>query len=112
MRLQVQETLIYGYEIASTGDVDINGGWIWVEVRPATEKTVEVGVNYWDIENDVQAGEGKVTVDADATQVNTSALTDVPNGYEIASTGDVDINGGWIWVEVRPARDWRKLLGC
>ena len=50
-----------------------------------------VGVNYWDIENDVQAGEGKVTVDADATQVNTSALADVPNGYEIASTGDVDI---------------------
>ena len=89
-----------GYELVTTGDVAINGGWIFVEVRPVEKQ--EVGVNYWDAENNVQAGEGKVTVDADANNVNTSALTDVPEGYELVTTGDVAINGGWIFVEVRP----------
>uniref|UniRef100_UPI002625143B vWA domain-containing protein n=1 Tax=uncultured Flavonifractor sp. TaxID=1193534 RepID=UPI002625143B len=78
-----------GYELVSTGDIPINDGWIFVEVRPAAEtpETKEVGVNYWDIENNKQAGEGKVTVAADADKVNTSALTDVPEGYELVSTG-------------------------
>ena len=58
-----------------TGDITINGGWIWVEVKPSTK---EIGVNYWDVENNKQAGEGKVTVPADAYNVNTSALTDIP----------------------------------
>ena len=93
-----------GYELASTGDVQINDGWIFVEVRPAAEKTVEIGVNYWDVENNKQAGEGKVTVAADAYNVNTSALTDIPEGYELASTGDIKINDGWIYVEVRPVK--------
>ena len=92
-----------GYELVSTGDVAINGGWIFVEVRPAAQPvTKEIGVNYWDVENNAQAGEGKVTVTADANNVNTSALTDVPEGYELVSTGDVAINDGWIFVEVRP----------
>ena len=93
-----------GYELASTGDVQINDGWIFVEVRPAAEKTVEIGVNYWDVENNKQAGEGKVTVDADAYNVNTSALTDIPEGYELVNVGDVTINDGWIYVEVKPIK--------
>ena len=92
-----------GYELVSTGDVAINDGWIFVEVRPVAQSvTKEIGVNYWDVENNAQAGEGKVTVTADANNVNTSALTDVPEGYELVSTGDVAINDGWIFVEVRP----------
>ena len=93
-----------GYEISRTGDVQINDGWIFVEVRPAAEETVEIGVNYWDVENNKQAGEGKVTVDADAYNVNTSALTDIPEGYELVNVGDVTINDGWIYVEVRPVK--------
>ena len=93
-----------GYELASTGDIKINDGWIYVEVRPAAEKTVEIGVNYWDVENNKQAGEGKVTVDAGANNVNTSALTDVPEGYELVNVGDVTINDGWIYVEVKPVK--------
>ena len=90
-----------GYELATLGDISINDGWIYVEVRPvATTQTV--GVNYWDVENGKQAGEGKIMVDADATNVNTSALTDVPEGYELAAVGDVTINDGWIFVDVRP----------
>src|SRR5699024_8352330 len=90
------------YEATTTGDIPINDGWIFVEVRPAAEETVEIGVNYWDVENNKQAGEGKVTVDADAYNVNTSDLTDIPEGYELVNTGDVEINDGWIYVEVRP----------
>ncbi len=90
-----------GYELVWTGDFDINDGWIYVEVRPvATTQTV--GVNYWDIVNNEQAGEGEVTVAADATNVNSSALTDIPKGYELVNVGDFTINDGWIYVEVRP----------
>ncbi len=90
-----------GYELTVVGDFAINDGWIFVSVRPvATTKTV--GVNYWDVENGKQVCEGEVTVDADATNVNTSALTDIPEGYELVSVGDISINDGWIYVEVRP----------
>ena len=65
--------------------------------------TQVVGVNYWDVENNAPVGEGEVSVAADATNVNTSALTDIPEGYELVSTGDVAINDGWIFVEVKPA---------
>ncbi|HIR14515.1 MAG TPA: sortase B protein-sorting domain-containing protein [Candidatus Choladousia intestinavium] len=92
-----------GFELVTTGDIPINGGWIWVEVRPAAQPTSQtVGVNYWDVENNVQAGEGEVTVASDANNVNTSALTDIPDGYELVSTGDIAIYDKWIWVEVRP----------
>ena len=79
-------------------------GWIFVEVRPAAQKeTKTVGVNYWDVENNVQVYEGSVTVDADAYNVNTSQLTDIPENYELVNVGDIQIMDGWIFVEVRPA---------
>ena len=90
-----------GYELVNVGDFTINDGWIYVEVRPvATTQTV--GVNYWDIVNNEQAGEGEVTVAADATNVNTSTFKDIPAGYELVWEGDLQINDGWVWVEVRP----------
>ena len=97
-----------GYELATTGDIDINSGWIFVEVRPAAT-TKEIGVNYWDVENNVQVMEGKVTVAADANNVNTSALTDIPEGYELVNVGDIAINDGWIFVEVRPVADTKEI---
>ena len=54
------------------------------------------------MENNTQAGEGKVTVDKDATSVNTSALTDIPAGYELVSVGDFPIRDGWVYIEVKP----------
>ena len=89
------------YEVVNAGDVPINDGWIMVDVKPIPT-TKEIGVNYWDVENNKQVGEGKVTVDAGANNVNTSDLTDIPEGYELVNTGDVEINDGWIYVEVRP----------
>src|SRR5699024_12050334 len=60
-----------GYELVNVGDFAINDGWIYVEVRPvATTQTV--GVNYWDIVNNEQAGEGEVTVRAEDRRVGTS----------------------------------------
>ena len=90
-----------GYEIVWVGDTQINDGWIFVELRPvATTKTV--GLNYWDVVNNKQVSEGSVVVDAQATSVNTSTFTDVPEGYELVWTGDLAIMDGWVWVEVRP----------
>ena len=85
------------------GDFAINDGWIYVEVRKATHK--EVGVNYWDVEANKQVTEGKVTVDINANNVNSSQLTDIPEGYELVYVGDFAINDGWIYVEVRPAAE-------
>ncbi len=93
-----------GYELVWTGDLQINDGWVWVEVRPATRT---VGLNYWDIINNEQVSEGAVEVDIDATNVNTSTFTDIPEGYELVWTGDLQINDGWVWVEVRPTKTLR-----
>ena len=99
-----------GYEVVWLGDVQINDGWIFVEVRPA-EDSKTVGLNYWDIVNDKQVAEGSLTVDADATLVNTSTFTDIPKGYELVWTGDLPIVDGWVWVEVRPIEDKTVTVG-
>ncbi len=98
-----------GYELVWTGDYRIYDGWIFVELRLKDSGMKTIGVNYWDIVNDKQAGEGSVIVDADATAVNTTTLTDVPAGYEVVWLGDVQINDGWIFVEVRPAEDSKTV---
>ncbi len=93
-----------GYELVNLGDIQIMDGWIYVEVRPVAT-TKSVGLNYWDIVNNKQVSEGSVVVDADATKVNTSTFTDIPAGYELVWTGDLAINDGWVWVEVRPVEE-------
>ena len=62
--------------------------------------TQKVGINYYIAAEDRYV-EGSVTVDAAATCVNTSALTDVPEGYKPVNAGDVQINDGWIYVELK-----------
>ena len=91
-----------GYELVWTGDLPIVDGWVWVEVRPMDAETKTVGLNYWDVVNNKQVAEGSLTVDADATSVNTSTFKDIPAGYELVWTGDLPIVDGWVWVEVRP----------
>src|SRR5699024_9284036 len=62
-----------------------------------------IGINFWDIENNKQAGESEIIVDANADNVNTSTFADkVPEGYELVSVGNIEINDSWIYVEVRP----------
>ncbi|HIW48800.1 MAG TPA: S-layer homology domain-containing protein [Firmicutes bacterium] len=67
-----------------------------------SEDDIIVGLNYWDIVNNEQAGEGELSVPSDATSVNTNDLTDIPDGYELVWEGDLPIVDGWVWVEVRP----------
>src|SRR5699024_5982198 len=67
-------------------------------VKQSTTKTVNVK---YVTEDGTEVAEGApVTVDADANNVNTSALTDIPEGYELASVGDVAIEDGSIKVKV------------
>lgn len=89
-----------GYEFIGNTEtpVTINDGWIWADVK---KSDITVGVNYWDIENDTQVSEDTITVSGYDTAVNTSKLQ-IPEGYELVSTGDIAINGGWLWVELKP----------
>ena len=100
-----------GYELVWTGDLPIVDGWVWVEVRPMDAETKTVGLNYWDVVNNKQVAEGSLTVDADATSVNTSTFKDIPAGYELVWTGDLPIVDGWVWVEVRPMDAETKTVG-
>ena len=79
-------------------------GWVWVEVRPVEEtETQSVTVTYWDTVNNKQVGETfTIEVAADATNLNTSTLTNIPEGYELVWTGDLAIENGAVRVEIRP----------
>ena len=102
-----KELYLEGYELAEKGDfwIDADQEYLNVEVRKIAT-TKEIGVNYWDVENNKQAGEGKVVVDKDANNVNMTQLKDIPEGYELTGyIGDYQINDGWIFVEVRPVDD-------
>ena len=90
---------VYGEE--TVGDVFAYADEEIQTIKVKTSK--EVGVNYWDVDKNEQAGEG--TVKADAYNVNTSQLTDIPEGYELVNLGDIQINDGWIFVEVREASE-------
>ena len=88
-----------GYEIAVTGDMPIEGNHINVFVREKTY-TKSVVVNYI-TEDGALVLTSDVVVLEEQTSVNTSVLTDVPYGYEIAVTGDMAIEGNHIDVVVR-----------
>ena len=83
------------------GDLAINDGYVYAAVRKvATTKTVKI--NYYSEEEDKQIAEVELTVDKDATSVNTSKLT-APEGYELVLAGDLAINDGYVYAAVRKA---------
>ena len=88
-----------GYEIVSTDAAQINDGWIYVELQQIVT-TKEVGVNYY-IPAEGRYVEGKIVVDKDATTIDPTTLTDIPEGYELISTDAVQINDNWIYVELQ-----------
>ena len=88
-----------GYELVLSGDLAINDGYVYAAVRKvATTKTVKI--NYYSEEEKKQIAEVEFTVDKDATSVNTSKLT-APEGYELVLSGDLAINDGYVYAEVR-----------
>ena len=70
------------------------------DVKESTTKTVKI--NYYSAEEEKQIAEVELTVDKDATSVNTSKLT-VPEGYELVEVGDLPIRDGYVYAEVRKA---------
>ena len=78
-----------GYETCEQGDLPLNGSdCINISIRKKTTKTIYV--SYIDEETKQPFADGieEVEVAADATIFNTSALKNVPEGYEVCETGD------------------------
>ena len=82
---ELKDLLPENYEFGYSGEAimpDGNGNYVvnYVIRQIKTEK--EIGVNFWDVENNTQAGEDKVIVDIDANNVGMSEIKDlVPEGY-------------------------------
>ena len=90
-----------GYELVLSGDLAINDGYVYAEVRRvATTKTVKI--NFYCPDEKKQIAEPELKVAKDATSVNTSKLT-VPKGYELVEVGDLPIRDGYVYAEVRKA---------
>ena len=100
-----------GYKMVESGDFFVTDGGKEDVTVEEIKSTIPVNVRYWDIVNNKQVAEGSLTVDADATSVNTSTFKDIPAGYELVWTGDLPIVDGWVWVEVRPVDAETKTVG-
>ena len=87
-----------GYELVEVGDMPIRDGYVYAEVRKVSTKTIKI--NYYSEEEEKQIAEVEMTVPADATYVNTSALT-APAGYELVLVGDLPIRDGYVYAAVR-----------
>ena len=87
-----------GYELVEVGDMPIRDGYVYAEVRKVATKTIKI--NYYSEEEEKQIAEVEMTVPADATYVNTSALT-APAGYELVLAGDLPIRDGYVYAAVR-----------
>ena len=81
----------YGWIIAVVGDIPLNEDGTATVVVREKKYTKDVVINYVDELGNNVATSG-ITVDDAATYFNTSILTDVPYGWELASVGDITIN--------------------
>ena len=98
-----------GYEIVVTGDLAINDGYVYVQVRKAEAESKTVTLNFYDEDTQEQVAEVELEVASDATYVNTKDI-EVPDGYEIVVTGDLAINDGYVYVQVRKAEAKTKTV--
>ena len=91
-----------GYVIAIVGDskIDWDNRTVTFTVKEAPKATI----NYYCYAEGKSVGEEVLYVDEGATSVNTSTFKKVPAGYELVLTGDLDINGGYVFAEVRKAQ--------
>ena len=91
-----------GYELVESGDFTIRDGYVYAAVRkvkaPATTKTIKI--NYYSEAEEKQIAEVDMTVAADATYINTRALT-APEGYELVLSGDLAIRDGYVYAAVK-----------
>ena len=80
----------------------VNDGYIYAVVRKVAAQTETVKINFYSEEEGKQIAEKSIEVAKGTTQVNTSVFADlVPEGYELAVTGDLEVNDGYIYAVVR-----------
>ena len=88
------------HELVLTGDLTINDGYVFAEVKDVVT-TKEIEINYYCAAEGKSVGSEKITVDADATYVNTSSFKKIPANHELVLTGDLIINDGYVFAEVK-----------
>ena len=94
-------TVPTGYALVATGDLDITtDGYVYAEVK-AAPTTKEIEINYYCPAEKKSVGSEKLTVAADATEINTSKFTAVPAGHELVESGDLPIRDGYVYAEVK-----------
>ena len=87
-----------GYEVVNSNYI-VHDGYVYVAVKPVpTTKTIKI--NYYSEAEKKQIAEVDMPVAADATSVNTSALT-APEGYELVLSGDLAIRDGYVYAAVK-----------
>ena len=103
-----------GYELCETGDVYFgDNDTLNVKVRKKAAEKKIIYVSYIDEETKMPFANGieQVEVAADATTFNTSALKNVPEGYELCETGDHYFGeNDTINIEVRKKAAEKKII--
>ena len=102
----------YGYELVNVGDITLNedGNSVNIVVREK-EYQKDVMVNYV-LEDGSNVGTGSVKIHKDYNYVNTTWLTDVPYGYELANVGDITLNedGNSVNIVVREKKYQKDIM--
>ena len=76
-----------GWELCEVGDIYLGTSTVAkVKIRQVEAEQRNIAVKYV-TEDGTEVGAGALTVEKDATYINTSVLTDVPEGYVIAIVG-------------------------
>ena len=100
-----------GYELVTTGKVEIHGGYIYAAVRKAAEQKETVKISFYSEEEEKQIAEKDLEVVKGSKEVDTAVFEDlVPEGYELVTTGKVAINDGYIYAAVRKAAEQKETV--
>ena len=91
-----------GYVIAIVGDSKID--WDNQTVTFTVKEAPKATINYYCVAEGHSVGEEVLYVDEGVTYVNTSTFKKVPAGYELVMSGDLPINDGYVYAEVRKAQ--------
>ena len=104
-----------GYELCETGDVYFgDNDTLNVKVRKKAEEKKTINVTYYYVDEkgeNISCGTDSIKLDASATTFNTSALKNVPEGYELCETGDVYFgDNDTLNVKVRKKAEEKKTI--
>ena len=107
---ELEEYVPEGYRMTVSGDVFVSEDTyeIYLEEIKTEPEARSITVEYFERKNDgaeATVGTETVEVDKDAYNLNTSILTEIPDGYELVWTGDIRIDGDTVRVEVRSTQE-------